>query len=103
MTAGEDEIAALRRYEPEVTLEEVAKRLRMKPVTLRKFLRRIRFAAIQAGDTLLFTEADYVTIREARRKCRSRSSPPGRAAPSSTESAAPSAASVSMSLQKLRA
>jgi len=75
MTAREDEALVAPPYEPELTLDQVAERLRMKPVTLRKFLRRIRFAAIQAGDTLLFTESDYVTIREARRKCRSRSSP----------------------------
>jgi hypothetical protein len=40
-----------------------------------------RFAAIQAGDTLLFTEQDYIAIREARRKSLSRSTGPAAAAP----------------------
>src|SRR5215469_4564437 len=60
--------------EPELTLDDVAQRLRMAPLTLRRFLRSINFVAIRGGDTLLFTEDDYLTIREARRQCRSNSS-----------------------------
>jgi hypothetical protein len=60
--------------ELELTLDEVAERLRMAPLTLRRFLRSIDFLAIRGGDTLLFTADDYVTIREARRQYRSNSS-----------------------------
>lgn len=85
--------------ERELTLGEVAERLRMKPITLRRFLRQIEFQAIQGGDTLLFTEADYLIIREARRKCRSRSS---RIVDYSSASAAPSEPSLAVRAQKLR-
>ena len=48
--------------EPEMTLAEVAGRLKMAELTLRRFLNRIGFRAIQAGNrSLLFTEADYKT------------------------------------------
>ena len=87
-------------YEPELTLDQVAERLRMKPVTLRRFLLRIHFLAIQAGDTLLFTEADYTAIRDARRKVRSRSTGAARAAPGP---APESSADVQRRLAKLRA
>jgi hypothetical protein len=42
--------------DPEITLAEVASRLRLSELTLRHFLRRIGFTAIQGGDTLLFNE-----------------------------------------------
>src|SRR5215471_6243774 len=89
--------------EPEITLAEVAARLRLSELTLRRFLRRIGFTAIQGGDTLLFTEADYVTIREARRKCRSRSSLPGKENPQITGSEGLSVAAISTRPQELRA
>jgi len=95
-------IAAATADHAELTLDEVARRLRMKAVTLRRFLGRIRFAAIQGGDTLLFTEAGYIEIREARRKCRSRSSRRVRADPSTGVSEAPSEGSISTRLQALR-
>ena len=60
--------------EKEMTLAEVADRFNLSELTMRRFLRRIGFEAIQAQGTLLFTEDDYKAIREARRKCRSRSS-----------------------------
>ena len=83
-------------YDRELTLEEVAARLRMKASTLRRWLRRIHFAAIQGGDTLLFTEADYIAVREARRT-RPRSTRPAQADPG------PSDALISRRLQALRA
>jgi hypothetical protein len=86
--------------ETELTLEDVAKRLRMQPVTLRKFLRRIRFFAIQAGDTLLFTESDYIAVRDARRKVRTRSTGAAVAAPGPAPA---SSADVQRRLAKLRA
>jgi len=59
MTVPEDEL---------ITTAEVAQRLHLSELTLRRFLRKIDFQSIQGGDTLLFTAADYIAIREARRK-----------------------------------
>jgi hypothetical protein len=99
MTATQDEaLVAPPPYEPELTLDQVAARLRMKAVTLRKFLRRIRFEAIQGGDTLLFTAEDYLTIRDARRKSLSRST--GTAAAAGTAPA--SSADIERRAAKLR-
>jgi len=50
-----------------LTVEQVAERLRLKPVTLMKFVRRIRFPAIRGGDGLLFTQDDFIILRDARR------------------------------------
>src|SRR5271166_6334726 len=89
--------------EREMTLTEIAERLRLAPRTLRQFLSRIRFEAIQGGrGTLLFTEDDYVKIREARRKCRSRSSRLAKVSPPTIESGALSPDDISTRLQRLR-
>ncbi len=82
-----------------MTLAEVAARLRMAERTLQRFLNRIGIRAIQAGDkSLLFTEADYLEIRETRRKRSARK-------PAMAESSAPpmSDAAISARLAALRA
>jgi hypothetical protein len=91
--------------EKEMTLEEVAERFNMTPKSMRAFLYRIGFAAIRGRGTLLFTEADYLAIREARRQC-SRSSRRDKDIPPITGSAGPSRPAsdrdISMRLQALR-
>src|SRR6516162_3902527 len=80
--------------EQELTLDDVCKRLQLRPLTLKRFLKSIGFRAIQGGKGPLFTEADYLEIREARRKCRSRSSIPAPAKPPITGSAARSRSAI---------
>src|SRR5260370_30513798 len=76
----------------------------MAELTLRRFFNRIGFRAIQLGDrSLIFTEADYLEIREARRQCRSRSSRPAKEDPATGRSAGLSEEAISAKLRALRA
>jgi hypothetical protein len=92
--------------ENEMTLAEVAGRFKIKERTMREFLNRIGFEAIRGRGTLLFTEADYLQIREARRQCRSRSSRRAQDIPANTGYAGTSPPAsdrdLSMKLQALR-
>ena len=62
------------------TLEFVSERLKIAPITLRRFSKKMGIYGIKSNGTLLFTEDDVVNIQEARRTCRSNSSRPAKAA-----------------------
>src|SRR5207248_9478020 len=87
--------------DPEITLSEIAQRLRLTERTLRRFLKKINFGRFRA-----FTAGDYLDIREARRKCRSRSSNPNlervRTGGPAELSEPPTRSDISMRLQALR-
>ena len=78
------------------TLEFVSERLKIAPITLRRFSKKMRIYGIKSNGTLLFTEADVVKIQEARRTCRSSSSRPAKAVVNTGASVAPSKANISM-------
>jgi predicted site-specific integrase-resolvase len=58
------------------TLEFVSERLKIAPITLRRFSKKMGIYGIKSNGTLLFTEEDVVKIQEARRTCRLSSSRP---------------------------
>src|SRR6516164_1959961 len=76
------------------TLEFVSERLKIAPITLRRFSRKMGIYGIKSNGTLLFTEADVVNIQEARRTCRSNSSHPAKAGVVTGASVAPSKANI---------
>lgn len=77
------------------TLEFVSERLRIAPITLRRFSKKMEIYGIKSNGTLLFTEHDIVKIQEARRACRSGSSRPPKAAVETGASVAPSKTNIS--------
>jgi len=81
------------------TLEFVSERLKIAPITLRRFSRKMGIYGIKSNGTLLFTEADVVNIQEARRTCRSNSSRPAKAGVLTCASVAPSKANKSTRVQ----
>jgi hypothetical protein len=81
------------------TLEFVSERLRIAPITLRIFSKKMGIYGIKSNGTLLFTEEDIVKIQEARRTCRSNSSRPAKAAVDTGASAALSKANISTRVQ----
>ncbi len=81
------------------TLEFVSERLRIAPITLRRFSKKMGIYGIKSNGTLLFTEDDIGKIQEARRTCRSNSSRLVKAAVEAGASVAPSKGNISTRVQ----
>ena len=81
------------------TLEFVSERLKIAPITLRRFSKKIGIYGIKSNGTLLFTEDDIVNIREACRTSRSNSSHPAKAGVDTGASVASSKANISTRVQ----